>query len=147
MFEKKVRVERIDKLYVSRQLAPRRKVINEDEIINILEKYGFTIFHPENYTFLEQVAIFSRVKYLVGEHGSGLTNLIFMSKKTSVLELHKNKTNELDRPGFLFWYMAEALDINYYHQLCETYGKEDYFEGDYLIDAGLFERNLIKMLN
>lgn len=146
LFERKIEVERIDRLYVSRQLAPRRKVINEQEILNILGKYRFTIFHPENHTFLEQIAIFSQVKYLVGEHGSGLTNLLFMNKKTSILELHKNKTNELDRPGFLFWYMAEALEINYYHQLCETQGKEDYFEGDYLVDADLFERNLIKML-
>jgi len=145
--EKKISVNTIDKLYVSRQLAPRRKVINEDEIVKILEKYGFTIFHPERYTFLEQVAIFSRVKYLVGEHGSGLTNLLFMEKGTFILELHKDKTNELDRPAFLFWYMAEALGINYYHQLCETHGKEDYFDGDYIVDVDLFEKNLIKMLN
>jgi capsular polysaccharide biosynthesis protein len=145
--EKKISVNTIDKLYVSRQLAPRRKVINEDEIIKIFERYGFTIFHPERHTFLEQVAIFSRVKYLVGEHGSGLTNLLFMEKGTSILELHKDKTNELDRPGFLFWYMAEALGVNYYHQLCETYGKENYFDGDYIVDANLLERNLIKMLN
>ncbi|HEY8782976.1 MAG TPA: glycosyltransferase family 61 protein [Mucilaginibacter sp.] len=146
LFEKKVPFDQIDKLYVSRELAPRRKVINEKEIQEILKKYGFTIFHPERHTFLEQVAIFSQVKYLVGEHGSGLTNLLFMGKGASLLELHKNKTNELDHPGFLFWYMAEALGINYYHQLCETHGKEDYFDGDYLVDTGLFEKNLIKML-
>jgi capsular polysaccharide biosynthesis protein len=83
---------------------------------------------------------------LVGEHGSGLTNLLFMGKSTSILELHKNKTNELDHPSPLFWYMAEALEINYYHQLCETVGKEDYFDGDYMVDIDLFEKNLIKML-
>jgi hypothetical protein len=145
--EKKVPVDKTDKLYVTRQLAPRRKIMNENVILPIVEKYGFTIFYPENFTFLEQVAIFSGVKYLVGTHGSGLTNLLFMEKGTSLLELHKNKTNELDHPGFLFWYMAEALEINYYHQVCETYGKEDYFEGDYIVDADLFETNLIKMLN
>ncbi|HTD40792.1 MAG TPA: glycosyltransferase family 61 protein [Mucilaginibacter sp.] len=145
--ERRVKVDKIDKLYVSRELANRRKVINEIEIQIILKKYGFTIFHPEKFTFLEQVAIFSQVKYLVGEHGSGLTNLLFMEKGTSLLELHKNKTNEMDHPSPLFWYMAEALQINYYHQLCETHGKEDYFDGDYIVDADLFERNLIKMLN
>jgi capsular polysaccharide biosynthesis protein len=146
LFEKRLPFDRIDKLYVSRQLAPRRKVVNEDEIQNILKKYGFTIFHPEKHNFLEQVAIFSKVKYLVGEHGSGLTNLLFMGKNTSILELHKNKTHEFDHPSPLFWYMAEALGINYYHQLCETVGKEDYFDGDYFVDAALFEKNLIKML-
>jgi capsular polysaccharide biosynthesis protein len=145
-FEKKITVEKIDRLYVSRELAIRRKIINEQEIQSVLIRYGFTIFHPEKFNFLEQVAIFSRVKYLVGTHGSGLTNLLFMGKDTSVLELHKNKTNELDHPSPLFWYMAGALGINYYHQLCETYGREDYFEGDYIVDVELLEKNLIRML-
>ena len=144
--QKKVAFNSIEKLYVSRKLAPRRKIVNEDEILKIAKAKGFTVFYPERHTFLEQVAIFSQVKYLVGTHGSGLTNLLFMRENTSVLELHKDKTNELNRPGFLFWYMAQALGINYFHQLCQTNGKEDYFEGDYLVDAALFEKNLLQML-
>lgn len=142
LFEKKVPFEKIDRLYISRKLASRRHIINEDELLVIAEKFGFTIFHPENFTFLEQVAIFSQVKYLIGTHGSGLTNMLFMGEKTSLLELHKNQTNEFDHPSPLFWYMAEALGINYYHQSCETHGKEDYFEGDYIVNAELFEKNL-----
>jgi hypothetical protein len=145
--QKRITVEKIERLYISRQLAPRRKVINEEQILKILEKYNFVIFYPEKHTFLEQVAIFSKVKYLVGTHGSGLTNMLFMKQNSFVLELHKNKTNELQHPSFLFWYMAQSLGIKYFHQSCETYGEEDYFEGDYIIDAGLFEENLGKMLS
>ncbi len=144
---KKVITNRIDKLYISRRFANRRKIINESDILRIIELHGFTIFYPEKFSFLEQVSIFSKVKYLIGTHGSGLTNMLFMEENTSVLELHKNKTNELNHPSPLFWYMAEALKINYYHQVCETSGKEDYFEGDYIIDARLFERNVAKMLS
>lgn len=143
---KKIKVERIEKLYVSRKFAPRRKVINEPDVITVLTDHGFTIFHPEKFTFLEQVAIFSDVKYIIGEHGSGLTNLLFMKKGASILELHKDKTHELDRPGFLFWYMADALQIHYYHQLCETHGEEDYFEGDYIVNINLLKKNLAMML-
>ncbi|HVM86804.1 MAG TPA: glycosyltransferase family 61 protein, partial [Puia sp.] len=117
-----------DRLYISRKLAGRRRIINEDEICTILIKYDFSIFYPENHCFIEQVACFKGVKYLIGQHGSGLTNMLFMNKGTCILELHKNTTNELNHPGFLFWYMAESLGINYYHQVCETSGKEDYFE-------------------
>jgi len=135
-----------EKLYVSRQFANRRKVINETEILVILEKFGFAIFYPEQYSFIEQVAIFADVKYLVGEHGSGLTNLLFMRQGATVLELHKSKINDFDHPSPLFWYMAHALQINYYHQVCQTHGKEDYFEGDYIVDTVLFEQNLALML-
>ena len=145
--EKKVTAPKIEKLYVSRELASRRKVTNEDQVQSVIKKHGFTVFHPEKFSFQEQVAIFSGVKYLVGTHGSALTNLLFMQKKTAILELHKNKTNELNHPSPLFWYMADALGINYYHQLCATDGREDYFDGDYIIDAALLERNLIAMLS
>jgi len=137
---------KIEKLYVSRQLANRRKVINEDEVSSVLRKFGFTIFCPEQFSFLQQVDIFANVKYLVGEHGSGLTNLLFMQKGSSLLELHKNQINDFDHPSPLFWYMADALGINYYHQSCKTYGKEDYFEGDYIVDANLLTQNLNLML-
>jgi len=61
-----------------------------------------------------------------------------MGDNTSLLELPKNKTNELGHPSPLFWYMTEALGINYYHQLCKTHGREDCFEGDYIVDAIVF---------
>jgi len=134
----------MERLYVSRKLASRRKVVNEAEITVLLRRHGFSLFHPEEHCFLDQVAIFSRVKWLVGEHGSGLTNLLFMAPGTAVLELHKDRTNELDHPSPLFWYMAAALGIRYYHQSCLTVGREDYFEGDYWVDPELLERNLIE---
>jgi capsular polysaccharide biosynthesis protein len=145
--KKGFRVEKGERLYISRKLAARRKVINEDEILSILYKYDFSIFYPEKHSFLEQVAIFSNIEYLVGEHGSALTNMLFMDKNASVLEIHKNKTNELNHPSFLFWYMAESLEVNYYHQSCETSGKVDYFDGDYIIEPKLFERNIVTMIS
>lgn len=144
--EKRIITSPIERLYISRKLAPRRKVINEDEIHQIIVKYGFTVFYPENHSFFDQVSIFSNVKFVVGTHGSGLTNTLFMDKNTSILELHKNKTHELNHPSFLFWYMAEALQINYYHQSCGPYDVDDYFNGDYIIDAELFEQNIDRMI-
>jgi len=73
--------------------------------------------------------------------------LLFMQKGTSLLELHKSKINDFDHPSPIFWYMAHALQVNYYHQVCEAYGKEDYFEGDYIVDPELFEKNLDLMLS
>jgi len=145
--KKKMAPSNIERLYVSRQLAGRRQVIGEEKLMPILEKYGFTIYYPEKHTFLEQVAIFAGVKYLVGMHGSGLTNMLFMPKGSSLFEYHKDHTNELGHPSPLFWYMAEALEINYYHQSCLTHGHEDYFTGDYLVDPEQFEQNIVLMLS
>jgi hypothetical protein len=43
--------------------------------------------------------------------------------------------------------MAHSLKINYYHQSCETHGKEDYFDGDYNVDVKVLENNLKLMLH
>lgn len=143
---KKISFKQTDRLYVSRELASRRKIINEADVLPVIARHGFTVFYPEQVSFLEQVAVFSQVRYLVGTHGSGLTNLLFMSKGTSLLELHQNKTNELDHPSPLFWYMADVLGVHYYRQSCSTHGREDYFEGDYIVDVESLEKNLKLML-
>jgi len=145
--DKLIKAPRIERLYISRDLAPRRKVINESEIAYVLKKCGFEIFYPERYSFLEQVAIFSQVRYLVGTHGSGLTNMLFMNSSANLLELHKSRTHHLDHPSPLFWYMAKSLGINYYHQICDTPGQENYFHGDYFVDPTLLEKNLRLMIN
>jgi len=138
---------RCDKIYISRQLATRRRVINFDEIEAVLNSFGFIFFCPEKHPFLEQVAVLSQAKYVVGEHGSGLTNILFMRTNGRVLELHKNKTNELNYPSPLFWYLTDVLGIAYYHQFCQDQGKVDYFEGNYIVDKNLLERNLQLLLS
>jgi capsular polysaccharide biosynthesis protein len=144
--QKKMAPGNIERLYVSRRHAGRRQVIDEEKLMPILQKYGFTIYYPEKHSFLEQVAIFAGVRYLVGMQGSGLTNMLFMPKGGSLLEYHKDNTNELDHPSPLFWYMAEALEINYYHQSCLT-RSDDYYTGDYLVDPEEFDRNIRLMLS
>lgn len=144
--EKRMTLPVTERIYISRELAGRRKVVNEDDVLRVLAKYDFQTFYPEKWSFLEQVTYYSKIKYLIGTHGSGLTNILFMPKGSSLLELHKDKTNELDHPSPLFWYMSDALGINYYQQLCATVGKEDYFTGDYWIDSELLEANIRLML-
>ncbi len=136
-----------ERIYISRKRALRKKIHNEEEIVPLLLKFGFTITNNEDYTFWEQVAIFSKAKYVVSIHGSGLTNMLFMKEKALVLELRKRVTGERDWYSPVFWYLAEALGFKYYQQLCEPVNPTDsYFDADYIVDANLLERNLCKMI-
>ncbi|WP_282041253.1 glycosyltransferase family 61 protein [Halomonas alimentaria] len=76
-----------DKVYISRRKSRGRFVINESQVVQLLEKYGFVELVPEDYSFAEQVAIFSKAKFLVSIHGAGLTNMVFMPPGGAVLEL------------------------------------------------------------
>lgn len=74
------------RLYVSRADAPKRRVLNEEELVSRLEPYGFERFVPGEHSFAEQVRRFSNVELILGPHGAGLTNVIF-AEKTTLVEL------------------------------------------------------------
>jgi len=75
------------KIYISRCNAPKRRVINEKELLPVLERYGFEIVRPEELTYQQQVQLFYDTEVVIAPHGAGLTNLLF-SKACKVLELH-----------------------------------------------------------
>jgi hypothetical protein len=76
-----------DRLFISRADALFRRVLNEDEILPVLQEYGFTSVKLEELSFTEQVKLFRDAEAVVLPHGSGLANLVFCSKGTKVIEL------------------------------------------------------------
>jgi len=145
---KKNKIDLGERIYISRKKAARKKVVNETEVEEVLKKYNFRTVYNEDYSFLEQVSIYSHASCLVSIHGSGLTNMLFMKEGSSVLELHKAVTNRLRHPSFVFWYQAAALGFHYYHQLCDPISEPDnYFTGDFNIDIKMLERNLTELIS
>jgi len=141
--EKNIHINKGERIYISRKKASRKKVANEDDIIPILLKYDFVILNNEDFNFFEQISIYSNAKYLVSIHGSGLTNMLFMQYDSVILEFHKRLTNSGDWHSLAFWYLAEALNHKYYHQICEpTDVNDDYFNANFIVDTALLEKNL-----
>ena len=73
------------RLYLARQ--GKRTVENREEVLPVLLQNGFHVVYPEQYSFAEQISLFSHAEAVVGPHGSGFTNTIFCSPKTKLLEL------------------------------------------------------------
>lgn len=67
------------KLYVSRAKAQRRRISNEDELLQWLLPQGFTVVHLEDLSVAQQIQMFARASHLVGANGAGFTNMIFMA--------------------------------------------------------------------
>lgn len=131
------------RVFLSRKNCSRRKILNEDEVITTMRKYDFTIIYSETYTFFEQVALFSKVEFLAGNHGAGLTNMVFMPPGATVFELVKRKTNPVRHQSELFWYMADAMRHKYYHQICEPVNADElFFTADIMVDIELLDKNL-----
>lgn len=86
------------RLYVGRGADKRRKIVNEPELVSLLGAYGFDSVRLEDFSFAEQVAMFSQVGVLAGIHGAGLANMLFMNKGGLVLEF----VNERYKDGCFF---------------------------------------------
>jgi hypothetical protein len=81
-----------EKIYVSRRSQGTkrpnyRRCVNEDDVIAIMQRYGFSIIEPEKFAFLEQVAIFARARFIVGPSGAGMFNAVFTPPGAKVLSL------------------------------------------------------------
>ena len=53
---------------------------------------GFKILKPYEFSFLDQVNIFSRLKFIISLFGAGLTNICFCKKRTKVIEIKTIKS-------------------------------------------------------
>ena len=76
-----------ERIYISRTKTRYRHLLNEPEVLDLLQEYGFVSVCLETLSLDEQVHLFSRAKAIVAPHGSGLTNILFCQPQTSVIEI------------------------------------------------------------
>ena len=77
----------MNRIYISRNDAPARKVVNEDEVISCLKEFEFEIINLTQHSFLEQARLFSEASFIVASHGAGLANLVFCKSGTQIIEI------------------------------------------------------------
>ncbi|MDA3890631.1 MAG: glycosyltransferase family 61 protein [Salinivirgaceae bacterium] len=103
-----------DKIYLSRKQAPRRKVLNENEVEKLLTAHGYKCLCFEDFSFKEQVGLAGQCSSLISLHGAGLSNMLFMKQGSIVLELRMKG----DQQNLCYYSLASALSINYYYLFC-----------------------------
>ena len=66
----------------------KRKLINEDELVNILtEKYNYVEIFTENLSTIDKINIFSSAENIIGPIGGGLCNVLFSNKNCKLLTI------------------------------------------------------------
>jgi capsular polysaccharide biosynthesis protein len=110
-----------ERVYISRALTSWRRIVNEVEVIELLERYGFKTYFTERLSIGEQVALFSRAEAVVSVTGAALANLMFSQEGTHVLEI-----STVEHDPVLGDYYCEATWAT-----CEDMGHHySYFHGD-----------------
>lgn len=117
------------RVYVSRAKSYRRKVSNESELIPLLKDFGFDIVYPEDVCFMDQVLLFSSASILVGLHGAGLTNMLFMKPGGVILELRRTGDNHNN----CYFSLASAMSLDYFYLTVQSAG-ENLFEDNCYVE-------------
>lgn len=76
-----------ERIFISRAGSRRRKLLNEAEIESFLMTQGFSTIQPGELSVEQQMRLFSQAKVIVSPHGAELTNLIYCSPETQLIEL------------------------------------------------------------
>jgi capsular polysaccharide biosynthesis protein len=112
------------RLYISRGLAEYRRVLNEGEVISVLKKHGFEVAAMETMSVPEQASVMAECDIVIGPHGGGMSNLVFCSPGTKVVEIYSPEL-----VATYFWRLSNQLGLDYYYMLGE--GSPVTLEADY----------------
>lgn len=101
------------RLFLARRNMRWRRLLNEQEIIDVLSPLGFEPVYMEELSMQEQIALFRRAAWIVAPNGSALLNLVFCETGVKLLVL--------TQPGLFNWGTFQGpMDALGYHSLCVT---------------------------
>ena len=116
------------RIFVSRRTITRqsggqyRALRNEDQLIETLERVGFTVIEPELLPFEEQVRIFSNARFIVGLGGAAMFNAVFAAPETTVVSIESTAAFARNHAR-----LFASLDLNYGF----IFGEQDRSGGNY----------------
>ena len=114
------KIEKLKRIYISRELASYRRFINEEEVLNFLEKWGFESVKLETMSVAEQAYCLANAEVVVAPHGAGLTNIVFCRPGTKVIEIFS--------PTYLpscYWILSNICDLEHYYLIGELLENTD----------------------
>jgi capsular polysaccharide biosynthesis protein len=132
-------IERLEKLYVSRNNTGKRCLLNETEIIEIINRQGYRVIHPETMSFFEQVVTFSRARQVIGNLGAGLVNLVFAPRGVRLFAL----TSEFMEDDF-FWDLVSHKEGSYLSLHGKADRPERWMQSDFRISVERFAEALMQ---
>jgi hypothetical protein len=106
-----------DKLiYIPRgDAAINRKVLNEPELIEFLQGYGFTTHNLADMEIHDEAEYFNSARLVLGVQGSGFANLVFCEPGTKVVQFFPHSyVRHID------YDLANKMDLEYHYLICPS---------------------------
>ena len=107
------------RLIASREDATTRRWLNQSECVELLtSKFNFECILPSERNLFEQAEIFNQAEIVVGIHGAALSNILFMTEKTTVIELrYRGQAGSFSSAG-CYEELSKLVGLNHITVLC-----------------------------
>lgn len=139
LFVPNVVIEPTRNVYLYRAPKFGRVARNMDELIPVLNKYGFETIDTGEMSIADQMNLFAQTKNLIAIHGAGITNIIFSNwEKLNLLEILPG-TGQLNTH---YYWMAKQLGVKYDALISGEMDKHKVFT----LEPQALEKAIIKML-
>ncbi|HSW76619.1 MAG TPA: glycosyltransferase family 61 protein [Candidatus Saccharimonadales bacterium] len=92
---------------ISRKDTAHRRIINEERVFELFKEQDFHSYELDKMSVAEQILLFENADIIVSPQGSCLTNSIFCTQKTKLIELFQGLNDAT------FWYLSQALGLTY----------------------------------
>lgn len=103
-----------ERIYISRNSGGSRRIINEYEVVEVLEKLGFIKVYTEDLSIAETIELMSNAKVVVTMHGGGCSNLLFCNPGTKVIEIFSSH-----HVTICYYILSNHLGLQYYYLIGE----------------------------
>lgn len=104
----------VPRLYVTRPVEGRRRLVNRAALDDLLLGHGFT---PVDAAEVDLAALMTRAEVVVAEHGAALADLAFCRPGTAVIELIPS-----DHMQPYYFSLARAAGLDYRAVVCRSTG-------------------------
>ena len=96
------------KIFIDSESNPLlRRIINNEEVKNILIKLDFKIISLSKLKFQDQIKLFRNANFIIGLHGAGFANMVFSKPNTKIIEIASYKS------GDVILNLAKKCKLNY----------------------------------
>jgi capsular polysaccharide biosynthesis protein len=112
------------RFFLTRGASPKRKLINEEKILPVLESYGFTIINNSTLPFSQQIALFHQATVVLGVHGSNLANILFCRPGAKVLEIRHAAMDSYLSDCYYKLSVTNGFSYNVYFDFTKTTDKD-----------------------
>jgi hypothetical protein len=112
------------KIYLPRLGSQVRKIINSKQVEDLMRENGFEFIYPQEFSFRDQIELFSSAKIVVGATGAAFSNMVFMQPGTKAVIFSPKQMEVFNY--YIFQQQADVAQVELMHLLAGP-AKEDNF--------------------